>query len=94
MKSMSEKEIRKFLDEWTWGTLIAIGVTGPTRLSFPTQWLLYINNDRGGYTPEGNTEKNKLSDYQKKKPPVNKRATQNTNPSITGGSYEDRRYQT
>jgi len=24
MKSMSEKEIRKFLEEWTWGTLIAI----------------------------------------------------------------------
>ena len=24
MKSMSESEIKKFLDEWTWGTLIAI----------------------------------------------------------------------
>ena len=24
MKTMPEKEIRKFLDEWTWGTLIAI----------------------------------------------------------------------
>ena len=24
MKNMSEKEIRKFLEEWTWGTLIAI----------------------------------------------------------------------
>jgi len=65
----------------------------PRRIDFLKRALLYINNDRG-YTPEGNTEKNKISDYQKKKPPVKKRVTQNTNPHLTGGSYEDRRYQT
>lgn len=33
-----------------------------------------------GYTSTDNTEKNKLSDYQKKKPPVKKIVILNTNP--------------
>jgi nitroimidazol reductase NimA-like FMN-containing flavoprotein (pyridoxamine 5'-phosphate oxidase superfamily) len=51
MKNMSEKEIRKFLDEWTWGTLIAIDNDKPyaIELSYATDGeFIYCGSMPGG----------------------------------------------
>jgi len=48
---MSEKEIRKFLDEWTWGTLIAIDNDKPyaIELSYATDGeFIYCGSMPGG----------------------------------------------
>ena len=45
---------------------------------------LYINNDRG-HSPTDRSEREKITDYQKKKPPVKKEVPLNTN-QLTGGS--------
>jgi len=51
MKSMSESEIKKFLDEWTWGTLIAIDDDKPyaIELSYATDGeFIYCGSMPGG----------------------------------------------
>jgi nitroimidazol reductase NimA-like FMN-containing flavoprotein (pyridoxamine 5'-phosphate oxidase superfamily) len=51
MKSMSENEIKKFLDEWTWGTLIAIEGDKPyaIELSYATDgYYIYCGSMPSG----------------------------------------------
>jgi nitroimidazol reductase NimA-like FMN-containing flavoprotein (pyridoxamine 5'-phosphate oxidase superfamily) len=51
MRSMSEKEIKKFLEEWTWGTLIAIDGDRPyaIELSYATDGeFIYCGSMPGG----------------------------------------------
>ena len=51
MRSMPEKEIRKFLEEWTWGTLIAVDGDRPyaIELSYATDGeYIYCGSMPGG----------------------------------------------